>query len=369
MNLMNMVRLCGLVVIGWTLLALGVGMCRSDRRPAEDASFFLPEPALHEAVAVNRSELPGLEEYRLVDRSTGRVEPLPLPDDANWGCVTVSPWRDQEGNLEAVGRWNRRVPDGEGAFYGLGLFRLCDTTVVRSVDLNVLPTGRPCWIPGRPGDVLFPAADGQLHRCHLARGSDAHELNDEQAQTRATSARPFAARPVSWRCAVPGSGRVFITDPIWPCERQLRKFVLASLSMQTLFDGKPRNGTSQIWWLEMSERGDEILSAGRLTGSARASDDHDALVERTPSVAVGPSGRLTLAYLTRARGETSWQLRLAALSIPRETGKPVIAAVPSRTDDDVPNGLLAMAPTFSTDGQSVFASAQDGGIKKYSLSP
>ena len=197
-----------------------------------------------------------------------------------------------------------------------------------------------------------------------------HELNDEQAQTRATSARPFAARPVSWRCAVPGSGRVFITDPIWPCERQLRTFVLASLSMQTLVDGKPRNGTSQIWWLEMSERGDEILSAGPLTGSARASDDHDALVERTPSVTVGPSGRLTLAYLTRARGETSWQLRLAALSIPRETGKPVIAAVPSRTDDDVPNGLLAMRPRSRPTGspyspgagrrhQEVFAVAVD----------
>ena len=54
MNLMNMVRLFGLVLIGWTFLALGVGVCRSKRRPAEETHFFLPEPALHEAVGVSR---------------------------------------------------------------------------------------------------------------------------------------------------------------------------------------------------------------------------------------------------------------------------------------------------------------------------
>ena len=380
MNLMNMVRLCGLVVIGWTLMALGVGMWRSDSRPAQDASFFLPKPALHEAVAVNRSELPGLEEYRLFDRSTGRVEPLPLPDDANWGFVSVSPWRDQEGNLEAVGRWNRREPGGEGAFFGLGLFSLSDTSVVHSVDLNVLPTGKPCWIPGRPGDVLFPAADGRLHRCHLTRGGVAHEWTDDQEHTHASSARPFPSHPVTWRCTVPGSGRVFIADPVWPCEQQLRKFVFASLSRQSLDEGKPRNGTPQIWWLEMSERGDEILSAGRLTESSSATGDIEALVERSPSVAVGPSRRLTLAYLTRARGETSWRLCLAALFARRTNGQarhrpaPVTGGQrtkrpprdgshvldrravrlrlgPGRTDQEVLPGVVTSRPAAETERQ------------------
>src|SRR6516164_7459372 len=99
MNLMNMVRLCGVVAVGWTLMALGVGVFSNKQRPAVETNYFSPQPALHDAVAVSQSEFRGIEEYRLVDRSTGHAKPLPVPDDANWGLLTVSPWRDQEGNL------------------------------------------------------------------------------------------------------------------------------------------------------------------------------------------------------------------------------------------------------------------------------
>ena len=225
MNLMNMVRLCGLVVIGWTLMAMGVGMFGTNRRGAVETDFFLPKPSLHEAVAVSQSKRGGMEEYRLVDRSTGRAEPLPLPEDASWGCVSVSPWRDQEGNLEAAGRWNRFNASGEQAFCGLGLFSLADTRVVHSIDLDVLPTGRPCWVPGRRGDLLFPAGDGQLHRCRLARDQVAQSETSDRRGTTASSARSAAMRPVTWRCAVPGSGNVFIADPAWASEKQLRKFL------------------------------------------------------------------------------------------------------------------------------------------------
>jgi hypothetical protein len=366
MNLMNLIRLCGLVVIGWTLMALGVGMFGTDRRSVEETNFFLPEPALHEAVAVSRSRLKGMEEYRLVNQSTGRAEPLPLPDDANWGLVSVSPWRDQAGNLEAVGRWSRPGATGEKAFCGLGLFSLTDTTVVHSIDLDVLPTGKPCWVPGRPGDLLFPAGDGQLHRCHLRRDRDGQAKTSDQGGARASSIRPSAAQPVTWRCAVPGSGTVFISDPVWPGDPQLRRFVFAALSRQTFIEGKLRNESPQIWWLEMSEGGDEIRSAGRLTAPGSGSAESRSLIERMPSVSVGPPGRLTLAYLTRGRQETSWRLCLAALSFKKESGKPVVVEV-SAPKQEVTDGLLPMPPTFSADGQSVFASAQDGRIKKYSL--
>ncbi len=301
MNLMNMVRLFGLVLIGWTFLALGVGVCRSNRRPAEETHFFLPKPALHEAVGVSRTQLTCVEEYRLVDRSTGNAQPLPLPQDATWGFVTVSPWRDQDGNLEAVGRWSRPGVLGDESFYGLGLFRVSDATVVRSIDLDVLPTGKPCWVPGRPGDLLFPAGDGQLHRCRLTRDGNvkvnARTTVDGEIHSSSTwSAAPI---PVTWRCAEPGAGRVFIADPVWPADKPLRPFVFVSLTLQTNSGGRPRNEPSQIWWLEMSESGDEILSAGRLTLPAPASAQGRPVVERSPSVSVSPSGRATLAYLTR----------------------------------------------------------------------
>ncbi len=360
MNLMNMVRLCGLVVIGWTLMAMGVGMFGSLGRPAIETNFFLPKPALHEAVAISPPRLKGMEEYRLIDRSTGQAEPLPLPEDASWGFVTVSPWRDQEGNLEAVGRWSRLNASGEQAFCGLGLFSLADTTVVHSIDLDVLPTGKPCWVPGRPGDLIFPAGDGQLHRCHLTRDSESQPASpDERARSASGASRLAATRAVAWRCAVPGSGSVFISDPVWPCDKQLKKFMFVSLSVQARVDGTRRYEPPAIWWLEMSERGDEILSAGPLTVA-------DQSIERMPSVAAGPAGRITLAYLTRPHGETSWRLRLAVLSLDGLTRKPVIAASPAPSEE-LADRLLPIPPTFSSDGQSVFASTEDGRITKHSL--
>ncbi len=366
MNLMNMVRLCGLVVIGWILMALGVGMCGSSRRPSVETNFFLPKPSLHEAVAVSQSKRGGVEEYRLVDRSTGRAEPLPLPEDASWGFLSVSPWRDQEGNLEAVGRWNRFNARGEQAFCGLGLFSLADTSVVHSIDLDVLPTGRPCWVPGRSGDLLFPAGDGQLHRCHLARDRDGQSGTPDRGGTAAGAARLAATRPVTWRCALPGSGKVFIADPVWPGDKELRKFLFVSLSLQGAHEGRLRFEPPTIWWLEMSEGGDEILSAGTLTGPATNPDQSRSVIDRMPNVTVGPSGGLALAYLTRAGRETSWRLCLAALSLENGTGKPVIAGV-SQPGQEVADGLVPIPPTFSSDGQAVFAATEDGRINKYSL--
>ena len=367
MNLMNIIRLCGVVVIGWTLLAMGVGALHDDRgRAAQETNFFLPQPALHEAVAVSPFKLDGMEEYRLVDRSSGHEKPMALPDQGSWSLVRISPWRDQDGNLEAVGRWSRRDSRGDEGFWGLGLFRLSDSTVVQSIDLDVLPTGRPCWVPGRPGDLVFPAGDGQLHRCRLSHNANLASDKPSRKRTAEPLAESPVPRPVTWRCAVPGSGSVYISDAVWPAEEQLRKFIFASLSTKSRVDGKLRAEPAQIWWLEMSPRGDEILSAGRLTALATSTDASAPTVERMPNVTVSPAGRLTLAYLARVGHETSWRLCCAAVSIEKSTGKPTIVGSPVTTNE-LPGALLPSPPAFSSDGQTVFASTEDGQIKKCSL--
>ncbi len=78
------------------------------------------------------------------------------------------PLRGQGGELEAAGRWVNRGDDG--AFCGWGLFRLSDGAVLSRVAVEVLPSGRPCWVPGHPRTIVFPAGDGRLHRCQLRRG-------------------------------------------------------------------------------------------------------------------------------------------------------------------------------------------------------
>ena len=221
MNLTNLVRLCGAVAIAWTLVAMGAGMVRYQRASRPSVPQMRAISITGQALAARRDRglssqrLPGVEEELSPGRSdlTGRTEPFPLPGDERWGCVSVSPWRDQDGNLEAVGRWNR-LDAGEGqAFCGLGLFRLSDPSIVHRIELDVVPTGKPCWVPGRPGDFLFPAGDGQLHRCHLSRerpGCSMPRTPDQSAASGENWSRAKSPRPVAWRCAPPGSGHTFI---------------------------------------------------------------------------------------------------------------------------------------------------------------
>ena len=195
MNLMNMLRLCGMVAIGWTLGGLESGVFRPHRRPAVETTFFLPEPALHAAVALSVPTLGGRDEYRLVDRSTGAGQAARRCLTTRAGDLCASrPGATRKAIEEAVGRWNRSNAAGGQAFCGLGLFSLADPTVVHSIDLDVLPTGRPCWVPGRPGDLLFPGGDGQLHRCHLARDRTGTQGLRIRAGMTASSARRAATQ-------------------------------------------------------------------------------------------------------------------------------------------------------------------------------
>ena len=66
---------------------------------------------------------------------------------------------------------SRGVGD-EGAFCGMGSFRLSDGAVISRVPMEVLPTGHPCWVPGQSRTILFPAGDGRLYRCRLPAGGD-----------------------------------------------------------------------------------------------------------------------------------------------------------------------------------------------------
>ena len=122
----------------------------------------------------------------------------------------------------------------------------------------------------------------------------------------------------------------------------------------------------------MSDGGYEIISAGPLTGRAESALKRPATLERMPNVTVGPSGRLTLAYLTRILGgESSWRLCVAKIALEEATGKPMIASAQARDDRWEGAADLALPPsppTFSTDGQAVFASAEGGQIKRYMLS-
>jgi hypothetical protein len=367
MNLMSLIRLAVIVLIGWTGLALGARVFGVGAQPTNSPSYYLPRPSLHDAVVSARGSAPGFEEFHLVDQTTGRIDPFPMPDGDRWGLFSVSPWRDREGHLQAVGRWVVKADGEEGnAFCGLGLLRLPDATVKSRITLNVLPTGRPCWIPGRPGEVIFPAGDGRLHRCRIDGEPAGDDSSSFRTPDRGDKGEPNPC-PVLWQCAPPGTPDYLLADPMWPSDPRLRRFVFVTMSRQLPLGKERIYEPYKLWWLEISERADAILAAGPLTRAGADGSQIDGTIERYPNVAVDRRGQAHLIYLTRQPPARLWQLRSVALEIDRESGHPRIS--PASPQNSVLNESIALAPVMvSADGRKVYASAADGQIVNFAIS-
>jgi hypothetical protein len=369
MNLMTLIRLVALLAIAWVVLAMAAGFAGVGANRARSSTFFLLSSTPHDAVAVPHPEDRSREEFRLVDPTTGRVEPIDVPANEKWGLLSVSPWHAEEGKLEAAGRWVNRVDDsGNPTIYGLGLFRIPDGTVLDRVNLDVLPTGRPCWVPGRPREFLFPAGDGQLHHCRLGRDRD----RDAPGAASLGRVRNFrnssSLRPVTWMCKRPGVAGTFLTDPSWSRDPRLRRFLLVSMREQEVKGGIRAYAPSKIWWLEMNEDADAIVAAGQLTGPRPEPVCEDPTLERFPSVSTGPGGQLRLVYLAKARLASSWQLCRSVLTLDPKTGKPTLAATAAGAEV-LGEGLAPSPVVPSADGQSVYAPAAAGQLFKYPKPP
>ncbi|MGP0064406.1 MAG: hypothetical protein ACLQGP_12515 [Isosphaeraceae bacterium] len=353
MSLMTLVRLFAALVLAWTLVALGIGATGSV--PVSHRELLSPraEPPMHGALP----DLgPGVNRHDLVDLTTGRSTPLHLPEEDRWTIASVSPWRDSSGDLEIVGRW---VSPGEGAFCGMGSFRLSDGAVISRVPLEMLPTGHACCVPGQERTILFPAGDGKLYRCQLP----AREVVAGLSIDSESGSTPISPIAVTWKAPVPGVGGVLLSDPIWSSDSRLRKWVIVSLSDQARSGPNSSFEASKIWWLEMNDQADSILAAGRLTAPASSAAD---VQEQLPNVAAGPDGTVRLVYLSRRKGSKSARLHAAELRFDPATGRPFLAS--DRGETRLVSDGLATAPLLaSADGTKVFGRENGGRIRMFNL--
>jgi hypothetical protein len=367
MNLMTLLRLSGVLVFGWTALALGVGALGvGGHEVTHSRTYFIPSPSLHDALPCGRPDGPDRVKYHLLDRTTGRAETLNLPEDLAWSLLSVSPWRDQDGSLQAIGRWVCRL-EGQDEFCGLALLRLPDMTLKSRINLDVLPTGKPCWVPGRPGEVLFSAGNGQLYRCSLGdrRGEDLSAKSQRSAESKGGD--DAHARAVTWDTQPPGSGVVYLDDPAWSSEPALRHLVFVALSMRENRENRRVILPSRLWWLVMNEEGDAIVAAGPLTESKPDDSSNPAMFERMPNVVIGAGDKISLVYLTRAGREQSWRLRSAPLELDSATGRPRVKNSGSAARS-LAEGLAPASLVVSADGESVYAIDCTGQTHKHSLS-
>jgi hypothetical protein len=364
MNLMTLVRLLVLVVVGWTVISLSAGALGVGQANAPEPTYFLPRRALEDAMPDGQLEATGRMGYRLVDQTNGQVRSVALPDEETWSLLSVSPWRDKEGNLEAAGRWVSRG-DGNGEFCGLGCLSLPSATVKYRVTLDMLPTGKPCWLSARPGELLFPAGDGRLYRCNIM-GQSRDQIADGSGDFPAIKQENVVhARAITWEAETPGTGVAMLADPAVLPGAENRHLVFVSMSVQERRKGSVLNLPTRLWWVVLDDDDNAIVSAGRLTAPGPERDRKDFHFERLPNVVARADGQFSLVYLTRLAHETTWQLRSSTLEIDPRTALPRIAA--GAEPMVLAKELRADPLVFSADGDSVYAVDRSGRIVEHSI--
>jgi len=275
---------------------------------------------------------------RFLDPETGSWTRMTLASGDRVAAASCSPWRDEKGRFQVIGRWTSWSKSGQGAeMTDVGLIRFTypDGEVLDRIPTEVVPITPPCWYPGTTARVVFAAGDGQLY-----------EINFEERAPRGSGAEPTQPRPraLKWRGNVPGDGKVFLTDVALPAEPLFGGRVLVSLSMvkppAKLFT------PMQIWWLQLDASGMVIEEAGRLTApesdvwGARPASEH------RPALASNREGALTLAYMISRPDLRGRRLRIAPIKIDSATGIPAARAAIDLTADKT---CLALTPLFSRD--------------------
>ena len=296
---------------------------------------------------------------RFLNDSTGELHTLKLPEGQGLDFATCSPWVDDRGEHQIIGRWEQHVDEGREfrvEQFGIARYAMPSGRLIGKMNVEPVPAGHPCWYPGNASRVLFAAGDGALYQLdfkELDRNRDADGVEDELY---ASSHQPVP-EPIRWRCAPP-SDRMMVMDPVWKPDSRLGDRLIASLSFADGSESE-RLTRSHLWWLKLDPRGNEIVDAGPLDPSARTEDqDRDRGDERHASLGVTPSGEIVLAYLRQRNLDYGrWELHLAPIAFDPETDAPSFRPDASRI---LSKSHLSETPRFSSDGESLYGILRSG---------
>lgn len=276
---------------------------------------------------------------QFLDAETGRIVPMNLPTVDRIDYGSCSPWTDEEGEYQLVGRWecrDRGGPRSSSLAFGIARYAMPSGRVLDELPLEIPPASHPCWFPDRSARVLYTGCDGKLYRL------DFEGTGEDSGST------PAPAR-VTWNIAPPGN-YVLIRDPIWLDSAALDRRLIVSLAYRD-GSGDDRLRPSRLWWLKLDEWGSTIIGAGPLAAedghSLGSTDD-----ERFPNIAVQADGTLKIAWLAHRIPDWRWELRLATIRRDPVSGNPTIGPSETRTLSESP---LPALPPFSADGRYLCA--------------
>lgn len=280
---------------------------------------------------------------RIFDPETGRLAFANMEGVDSFDNAACSPWENDQGRSDVVGRWLGRKGGGICRGFGLARFKFPGGHVLDRVKLSVMPVSAPCFDPDRPSNVLFASGNGRLYRYTFAGdpGASSGSETEEVAPT-----------PVTWRTATAGEQPVAINDPIWPTDPRLKGRLIASF----MFSEKTSTGRlvlrSRLGWLRLDHAGTEVVESGLLIEQDPTTTTDLELDETVPTVGLAEDGvGLTLAYLTHAQQERGWTLCIAPIQV-RDSGIPLVEGPRVRV---VVSNRSHVVPIFSANGRSLYS--------------
>jgi hypothetical protein len=340
-----LVQLFAYAIVGSAVLALVLGKMLPDEPEPQPERRFCQ---LSRYVPVNIRRVPiTSSDVQIFDIETGCTCSLALAQGERLELTSVSPWRDEQGEVQLVGRWSRLTGGWQAKLtsVGLGRFAFPSGRPLDRVEIDILPTSPPCWYPGTGAKVLFAAGDGRLYSFSF----------DGLASTKSAKSRLYCEPiPISWCTKPPGEGPVFLCNPFWPTDQRLRGKLLVSLRLQQRVEGQLRYSSPRLWWLELDAEGAAIVAAGPLIDR---DEDGDGTSRQFPLAAAAPDGTLLLAHLWKPRMFSRWSLAVAPISL-GPCGEPRCTLNERTRDQDgefLPAGLVV-----SADGSRIYGHAAEG---------
>jgi hypothetical protein len=342
LSLTGLIRLGVFLGLGACLFAIWLG--RQDTGGVRFRMSTAPQYSVINGFTLN--EWPS--DPRFLDVTSGAVKPFTPPGGDRLDFASCSPWLDDQGEYQIVGRWSRRMDGSESTEpeCGLARYSLPSGRVLNKIALDSVPESHPCWLPGNSTHLIYAAGDGLLYQIEFE--------DDPDGESEGNDPRP---RRIVWECPQPGPN-LMIRDPVLSLDPRMKNRLIVSMSYRGKV-GDNRLIPTRLWWLELSSDGSSVVSAGPLAPAKSASGVQDesrlGSEERCPNLAVTPDHELILVYLWQPVNGSRWQLRLAPVTFDKRSGNPVANTRESRI---LANDHLGELAPFSIDGRFVYAIVQ-----------
>ncbi len=301
----------------------------------------IPETPRYRLLDETRPTLIGHSVYRSVgpesfyiNRGDNSIGQFRLPDTDTLQLASLSPWKDESGEWQAVGFWSRRTGTKDNwtmSTSALARISFPSGRLINRIETDVLPSSKPTWSPGTEARVIFAGSNGGLYSVSFDRDGENSLSNKDRDPVR-----------LSWMVEGIHAENLVLSEPSWPTDIRMGGKLLVSMVSIGRFQGKTLDSQG-IWWLQLDPSGTAIVDAGRITPPTAQSNE---MIEMSPVVESTPEGQLLLSYVTRSLGEAIFKLNVVPIEFDPESGNPVVAANEGRT---ICQELRPEGPTFSSD--------------------